>query len=93
MKKLSLTTTAICLLISSTFKAQVTSPNNNSAFGQQYVGFSSAGPGPAKPLDLINGFNNQPLRFFTNNSGANGLAGATQRMTITPTGLVGLSNL
>lgn len=92
MKKRPLITATLCLL---TFglNAQVSGPTNNGSALPQFVGYNGLFPLNTKPLDINNGYNNQPIRFYTNNSGSQGNAFATQRMTITPAGLVGIGNL
>ena len=70
----------------------MTTTSNNTILGLQYVGWVGT-TATVKPLDLKNGFNNQPINFFTNGSGTNGIANVTQRMTILGnTGFVGISN-
>jgi hypothetical protein len=91
-KQLTFISISLCLLINSVVTAQVTSPTNNTILPPQYVGWSGL-TATVKPLDLKNGFNNQPINFFTNNSGTNGVGNAVQRMTISgTTGFVGVGN-
>jgi hypothetical protein len=47
MKKFILVVIVALLLLGTTSYAQVTTPNNLSLTGTQFVGFSGVGPGPA----------------------------------------------
>jgi hypothetical protein len=53
----------------------------------RFCGWAPGTGSTAGPFELRNDFLNQPINFFTTTTGV-----PTQRMTITPTGLVGIGN-
>jgi hypothetical protein len=82
MKKSILLGSVAFLFYGTTVNAQVTTPTNVSPVGgTPFVGWSGAGPGGPRDLDVRNNYN-RPVNFFTN---------GVQRMTIVGnTGWVGI---